>query len=97
VRRVKELERDGFQFEDAQGSFALLVQRSSPSYRAPFEPLGYHVETDKTPADEGSRSRASVEVAVGGAVRRGHGRRSGRCAREVGAERAKPASRISSA
>jgi 2-isopropylmalate synthase len=71
VRRIKELELEGFQFEDADGSFALLVHRSSPSYRAPFEPLGYDIETHKTPADEGSRSRASVEVAVGGAVRRG--------------------------
>jgi 2-isopropylmalate synthase len=68
VRRIKELEREGFQFEDALGSFALLVHRCSPSYRQPFRPLAYHIDTEKAPTDEGSRSRASAEVAVDGEV-----------------------------
>jgi 2-isopropylmalate synthase len=71
MRRIKELEREGFQFEDALGSFALLVHRCSPSYRQPFEPLAYHIDTDKAATEEGSRSRAVAEVAVGGVVQRG--------------------------
>jgi 2-isopropylmalate synthase len=71
VRRIKDLEREGFQFEDAEGSFALLVHRCNPSYRPPFEPLAYHIETDKAPTDEGSRSLAAAEVAVAGEVLRG--------------------------
>jgi 2-isopropylmalate synthase len=71
VRRIKELERAGFQFEDAEGSFALLVHRCSPSYRRPFEPLAYYIDTHKTASDEGSRSLASAEVAVDGKVLRG--------------------------
>jgi 2-isopropylmalate synthase len=71
MRRIKELERDGFQFEDALGSFALLVHRCSPSYRPPFQPLAYQIATHKAATDAGSRSCASVEVAVGGEVLRG--------------------------
>ena len=71
VRRIKGLEREGFQFEDAEGSFALLVHRCSPSYRRPFEPLAYYIDTHKTASDEGSRSLASAEVAVDGEVLRG--------------------------
>jgi 2-isopropylmalate synthase len=61
MRRIKELERDGFQFEDALGSFALLVHRCTPSYRPPFQPLAYQIDTRKSATDAGSRSRASVE------------------------------------
>jgi 2-isopropylmalate synthase len=71
MHRIKALERAGFQFEDAEGSFALLVHRCSPFYRQPFEPLGYRIDTRKTAADTGSRSLASAEVAVGGEVLRG--------------------------
>ena len=71
MRRIKELEREGFQFEDALGSFALLVHRCTPSYRPPFEPLAYQIETHKSATDEGSHSLASATVAVGGEVLRG--------------------------
>jgi 2-isopropylmalate synthase len=71
VRRIKKLEREGFHFEDAEGSFALLVHRCSRSYRQPFEPLGYHIDIHKGAGDEGSRSFASAEVAVDGEVFRG--------------------------
>jgi len=43
LRRVKELEYAGLQFEAADGSFEMLVRRSSPDYRAPFELLGFTV------------------------------------------------------
>ncbi len=39
VARVKELENQGYQFEAAEGSFELLVRRSRPGYRPPFELL----------------------------------------------------------
>ena len=77
IRRIKKLEREGFQFEDAEGSFALLVHRCSPSYRQPFEPLAYRIDTHKAATDEGSRSLASAEVAVGGQVLRGEARGGG--------------------
>lgn len=36
AERLGELERSGFRFEAAGGSFELLVRRSAPDYRAPF-------------------------------------------------------------
>jgi 2-isopropylmalate synthase len=71
MRRIKELERQGFQFEDALGSFALLVHRCTPSYRPPFQPLAYRIDTHKSASDEGSHSRASAEVMVDDQVFRG--------------------------
>ncbi|HDL86426.1 MAG TPA: citramalate synthase, partial [Candidatus Acetothermia bacterium] len=43
LERVKELEREGFQFEGADGSVELLVRRSRDDYRPPFTLLGFHV------------------------------------------------------
>ncbi|MCC6984067.1 MAG: citramalate synthase [Bauldia sp.] len=71
THRIKELESEGFKFEDAEGSFALLVHRLQPGYRAPFIPLAYHIDTHKSPIDEGSHSLATAEVSVGGEVLRG--------------------------
>jgi 2-isopropylmalate synthase len=71
ARKIKELEREGFQFEDAEASFELLVRRADESYRPPFEPLAYAVDSRKGSEDDGSRSLASAEVAVGGEVLRG--------------------------
>jgi 2-isopropylmalate synthase len=43
LRRVKELEFRGHQFEGADGSFEMLVRRSAADYRPPFELLGFTV------------------------------------------------------
>src|SRR5216110_1328463 len=43
LRRVKQLEFQGHQFEAADGSFEMLVRRSAPDYRPPFELLGFTV------------------------------------------------------
>ena len=70
-RSIKELEDQGFQFEDAEASFELLVRRAADGYRAPFEPLAYAVDSRKGRDDDGSSSTASAEVGVGGEVLRG--------------------------
>jgi 2-isopropylmalate synthase len=41
--RIKELESQGFQFEGADGSVELLIHRSKPDYKPPFELLDFHV------------------------------------------------------
>jgi 2-isopropylmalate synthase len=69
--KIKELESAGFQFEDAEASFELLVRRADGGYRPPFEPLAYAVDSRKKAEDDGSHSVASAEVAVGGEVLRG--------------------------
>jgi 2-isopropylmalate synthase len=43
VDRVQDLENEGYQFEAAEASFVLLVERLANRHRAYFEPLGYHV------------------------------------------------------
>ncbi len=47
AQRVKDLESRGFQFEGAEGSFELLVRRTQPDYRAPFEVLDFLVLVEK--------------------------------------------------
>ena len=37
LKQVKVMESRGFQYEEAEASFELLVRRSQPSYRPPFE------------------------------------------------------------
>jgi 2-isopropylmalate synthase len=41
--RIKELENQGFAFEGAEGSVALLLRRLQPDYQPPFELLRYKV------------------------------------------------------
>ena len=42
--KIKELESEGFRFEDAEASFELLVRRALGRYARPFEPLAYAVD-----------------------------------------------------
>jgi 2-isopropylmalate synthase len=71
AEKLKELENEGFQFEDAEASFALLVQQMLDGYSRPFVPLAYAVDARKQPDDEATTSHATVEVAVGDSVLRG--------------------------
>src|SRR6185436_13064008 len=41
LHKVKQLESQGFQFEDAAASFELLVRRCDAAYEPAFEPLAY--------------------------------------------------------
>jgi 2-isopropylmalate synthase len=71
VARIKQLEEQGFQFEDAEASFELLVRRAAGDHHPPFEPLAYAVDSRKGRDDDGSSSTASAEVGVGDEVLRG--------------------------
>jgi 2-isopropylmalate synthase len=67
LRRVKELEQEGFQFEGADASVELLIRRSNPDYRAPFVLCGFHVLV-KEGNGGGMVSEATVKVEVNGQV-----------------------------
>ena len=69
--KIKELESEGFRFEDAEASFELLVRRTLGRYARPFEPLAYAVDARRDAEREACRSTATVEVGVGGEVLRG--------------------------
>jgi 2-isopropylmalate synthase len=58
--RVQELENEGYQFEAADASFALLVERLAGREASYFEPLGYHVSVSGQALD----GRSPVAVAV---------------------------------
>ena len=65
LERVVELEGEGYQFEVAEGSFALLAQKEAGSYRRFFDVEGYHVSTIKQ-ADGLLVTDASVKLNVNG-------------------------------
>ncbi|MGI2335375.1 MAG: citramalate synthase [Dehalogenimonas sp.] len=47
LERVKELESLGFQYENAEASFDLLVHRAADGYQAPFELIDFMVVVEK--------------------------------------------------
>jgi 2-isopropylmalate synthase len=67
LRRIKELEHRGFQFEAAEGSFEMLLRRESPGYRPPFTLEDFTVLVEKRGGD-GTRAQATVRIRVGGEI-----------------------------
>src|SRR5213082_2690205 len=67
LRRVKQLEFQGHQFEAADGSFEMLVRRSAPDYRPPFELLGFTVIVEGR-SGGATTAQAMVQLRVDGEV-----------------------------
>jgi len=71
LEKVKYLESHGFQYENAEASFDLLVYRAKPGYKAPFELVDYLVVVEKERRlgaethDGAMLSEAMVKVKVG--------------------------------
>ena len=71
LSQIKLLESRGFQYENAEASFELLVRRAEPDYRPPFELVDFMVVVEKkrrlpTKKDlEELLSEATVKVKVG--------------------------------
>ncbi len=74
LEKVKLLESRGFQYENAEASFDLLVHRAKPDYQPPFELVDLMVVVEKRrrpPAMKSAEemlSEAVVKVRVGGEV-----------------------------
>jgi 2-isopropylmalate synthase len=64
--KIKELEFRGYQFEGADGSFEMLVRRSAPDYRPPFELLGFTVIVEGRNGE--TTAQATVQLRVNGNV-----------------------------
>ncbi|HEX9117596.1 MAG TPA: citramalate synthase [Anaerolineae bacterium] len=56
--QVKQLEAQGFTFEDAEASVALMLRRAQPGYVPPFELIDFMVLTERR------RGRGAVEATV---------------------------------
>ena len=74
--KVKQLESRGFQYENAEASFDMLVHRARTGYKPPFELVDYMVLIEKrrrTPTRKGSEEKllaeAMVKVRINGEVR----------------------------
>jgi 2-isopropylmalate synthase len=72
LRQVKELENQGFQYDNAEASFEVLIRRAQPDYQPPFELVDFMVVVEKRrrPAIAGEEllSEAMVKVRVGGEI-----------------------------
>ena len=61
--RIKELEHEGFEFEAAEASLALLIRRALERRELPFQVDGYHVSMRRD--GESSICEATIKVRVG--------------------------------
>lgn len=66
--RVVALENAGYQFEAAEGSFELLVQRCADKFTSHFERLSYHVNVEADSAGE-ITTEATVKLKIGDRIR----------------------------
>jgi 2-isopropylmalate synthase len=77
LRRVKELENDGYSFEAADGSLELLLRRALGTYTKPFELHEYHTSTRQYRDGHTPVCEATVKLSVNGertlTVAEGHG------------------------
>ena len=64
LQKVKTMENEGFYFETAEASFALLILRLRKNYKAPFEVLDYFVVNLKN-----GEAKANVKLKVGEEIR----------------------------
>jgi 2-isopropylmalate synthase len=68
LAQVVSLENVGYQFEAAEASFHLLVQKCAGTFRPHFERLSYHVKVETNRAGE-VRTEATVKLRIGDEVR----------------------------
>jgi len=65
VAEVKQLEQDGYQFDVADGSFKVLIEKLTDTFEPLFELESFRVTIEKD-KDQPCQSHATVKIAVGG-------------------------------
>lgn len=68
LKRLKDLENQGFQFEGAEGSFELIMKKALGTHKRFFELIGFRVIVEKRKEGEGPISEATIMVKVGGRI-----------------------------
>jgi len=74
LERIKQLESQGFQYDNAEASFELLLHKARPDYKPPFELVDFMVvvESRRRPSTrksvEAMLSEAMVKVKVDGKI-----------------------------
>lgn len=67
MKKLKELEYEGYQFEGAEGSFELLVRKELGKFKPSFELVEYKVIIDK-PSNTDHSAAAMVKIKVNGVL-----------------------------
>jgi 2-isopropylmalate synthase len=65
VEEIKELEHFGYYFEDAEGSFELLVKKHTGEIQKLFELERFKISIHKDSEDKEARSEALIKIRVG--------------------------------
>jgi 2-isopropylmalate synthase len=68
LQQVVDLENRGYQFEAAEASFDLLVQRAAGKFRPHFNLLHYHVDVE-TDGNGATTTEATVKLRIGDEIR----------------------------
>lgn len=68
LSELKTLEHQGFQFEGAEGSFELLIQKALKKKERYFRLLGFRVIDEKKKEDEAPFAEATIKLEVNGEV-----------------------------
>lgn len=68
LRELERLEREGYEFEAAEASFKLLIQKVLKAHRPFFGLEGFRVIVEKNDSAARCRSEATVKVSVNGEV-----------------------------
>jgi len=66
LRELERLEKEGYAFEAAEGSFKLLIQKVLKAHKSFFELESFRVIVEKRHKGEPCLSEATVKVSVGG-------------------------------
>ncbi len=68
LKDLKVLEHEGFQYEGAEASFELLIQKALKKKEKYFRLLGFRVIDEKKKEEEQPYSEATIKLEVGGVV-----------------------------
>ena len=66
LKQIKQLEHEGYQFEAAEASFELLLNKAMGRSKRYFELIGFRVVDQKLSENEEPVSEATIRVRVGG-------------------------------
>jgi 2-isopropylmalate synthase len=66
LKQVAKLEHEGYSFEGAEGSFELLVKKSTGEYQPTFELVGYRVIVERRGGDRDAITEATIKLRVNG-------------------------------
>lgn len=68
LARLEQLEKKGYEFEGADASFKILIQKVLKKHRPFFDLLGFRVIVEKRGLNEACRSEAIVKLKVGNEI-----------------------------